>query len=78
MSKKFFAQILLYLFLCGAPFWILEDGGFVALLEEETGILHRSDTPLSALPKQEASVIQDKIPCYSAEEAARYMENFCS
>ena len=75
---KFLRQALLCFFLCAAPFWILEDGGFVALQEAETGTVHRSDTPLSALPKDTVAAIQGKIPCYTAEEAARYMENFCS
>ena len=75
---KYLWQVLLCFFLCAAPFWILEDGGFVALRESETGIVHRSDTPISALPAGEAAAIRNKIPCYSAEDAARHMENFCS
>ena len=75
---KILRQVLLCLFLCGAPFWILEDGGFIALKESETGTVHRSDTPLSALPPEDAAAIHGKIPCYTAEEAARFMENFCS
>lgn len=75
---KFLRQVLLCLFLCAVPFWIVEYGGYIALQESDVGIVYRSDTPLSALPKQEAAAIRSKIPCYTAEEAARTMENFCS
>ena len=75
---RFLWQVLLCFFLCAAPFWIIEDCGFVALQESDKGVIYKSDTPLSALPEGDAAAIRSKIPCYSAEEAARYMENFCS
>ena len=75
---KLFWRIFVWFVLCAVPFWVVEDGGFVALWGSDIGIIYRSDTPISALPAEEANAIRSKIPCYSAEEAARYMENFCS
>lgn len=75
---KFLRQLFFFFLLCGVPFWIIEDRGYVALRISETDTIYRSDTPLSALPAEEAAAIRDKIPCYTAEEAARAMENFCS
>ena len=75
---RFLRRLVLFFLLCGVPFWIVEDGGFVALRGSDAGVIYRSETRVSSLPEEDAAAIRDKIPCYSAEEAARCMENFCS
>ena len=75
---KILQQMFLLILLCAISFWVTEEDGFVALQESGKGVIYKSDTPISALPTDDASAIRSKIPCYSAEEAARYMENFCS
>lgn len=70
--------IILFLLLNVAPYFIFDDGGFVAIRETQSGKVTRSDMPVSMLPEGEARAVRSGIPCDSAVEAAKRMENFCS
>ena len=68
----------MFLLLNVAPYFIFDDEGYVALRETQTGRVLRSQTPVSMLPEGDAAAIRSGIPCDSAVEAKRRMENFCS
>ena len=69
--------IFAFLFIL-APYYIFDDGGFVALRETQSGKIFRSEMPVSMLPEGDARAVRSEIPCDSAIEARKRMENFCS
>lgn len=75
IKQTFAIFVLLFLL---APYYIFDDGGFVALRETQTGKIFRSETPVSMLPEGDARAVRSEIPCDSATEAKKRMENFCS
>ena len=77
MAFRRILGILLLLYGISA-FFIFEKEGFVCLRDTETGLIYGSDMPVALLPREAARAIEQGILCQSGEEAARYMENFCS
>ena len=77
MKKHALLLSLCFLLLTG--FLLQARGGFVAVYDCDAGrVVQMTDTPVSALPAADRDALRRGIPCGSAADAARRLEDFGS
>lgn len=70
--------ISLFLFIMLAGFLIFNDGGFVAVKDEDSGIVQRTGYSVSMLPEADAEALSRGIHCDDARALAATLEDFIS
>lgn len=78
-SRRFHRCLIsLFLFLMLNGFLIFNDGGFVAVRDEDSGIVQRTGYSVSLLPDADAEALSRGIHCTDARALAATLEDFIS
>ena len=78
-SRRFHRCLIsLFLFLMLNGFLIFNDGGFVAVKDEASGIVQRTGYSVSLLPEADAEALSRGIHCADARALAAALEDFIS
>ncbi len=70
--------ISFFLFVVLSGFLIFNDGGFVAVKDEGSGIVQRTGYSVSLLPDADAEALSSGIHCADARALAATLEDFIS
>ena len=69
--------LFIMMFLClYAPFTVIDDGGYLAVRDEATKQVCRSDVRVTDLPDSDHRLLADGIVCNNTAELAKILENF--
>ena len=78
-SRRFHRCLIsLFLFIMSAGFLIFNDGGFVAVKDEDSGIVQRTGYSVSLLPVADAEALSSGIYCADGRALAAALEDFIS
>ena len=78
LSKIVHTALILAFIIFSVGFTVIEDGGYVAVRNEQTQELCRTEVRIDMLPQSDVERIAQGIACENASELARVMENFCA
>jgi len=83
-----FGRIMPCLLICGIlkfpvfaeqiPYYIITDGGYVAIYDTQKEKICRTRIPVALLPPSDAELLRKGLPCTDERELAQAIENFTS
>lgn len=78
-SRRFHRCLIsFFLFIMLNGFLIFNDGGFVAVKDEDSGLVQRTGYSVSLLPDADAEALSSGIHCADARALAAALEDFIS